>query len=1007
MQNDSQPLPEKIGIFQIERRLGQGGMGVVFLAYDPICKRHVALKQIRKDLNQNASLQKRFLREALIAANLSHPSIIPIYSIHKEEKTIFYTMPYVEGQTLKQILKISQEEEKEGEINHPIGSSIPALAHIFLKVCQAIAYAHSKGILHRDLKPDNIIVGKYGGVLLFDWGLADLYRNNLKDREFDKEASQNLDPEQMTIADRQGRVEDPNFEIKPTRSKTDSSSCFGIYRDNLKDREFDKEASQNLDPEPMTIAERQGMNSAELTKPGKVPGTLLYLAPEKILGQPSTPQTDIFSLGVILYQILTLHPPFRRKSIDHLRKTLQFETVIDPLEVAPYRDIPQHLADVVKRCLRFNPQERFQSVDEIISEVNSYIEGRPEWIPTAQLSIEEKNDWEFQENVLLAKHMAITRSPHILEWVSLMISRMSFAGNMRLEANIKLAEGGGGIGVLLAIPEASERKGLVEEGYYLWIGSHQEPGLRIFQFNVEVMTLPEPSLNIGTWHQLTIELLNNHLYVYLDDILRCHYISHVPMMGTHVGLLYKDADFTIQPLQISVGSQNAMVNCLAIPDSFLANKNYAKALIEYRRIASSFSGRTEGREALFRAGITLLQQALHQKNLKEKEKLYTSAQEEFSKLRFTPGAPLEFLGKSLIYKAMNDIEEEEKCLELALRKYPKHPLIKVIVEHIIFRLHETSNRNRVAAFHFLLLAAGHLPRIFSIEDNARLLNSLKTYLEPLAFLIPLASDHTNSEERLNIAVQIAFWLAKPLTLMEIAESPLSSFIINNAFLCLLVLNGHEWIRKNTHRCERGETLKIALLADKEGALACLKKILCLPIDDFSLRCAHYLIENALISGNSSQLIPLFDQLSLSIKENKEQFDVLFIWAYLLNDEWKKAQALFESYSPEILANEYCPLYPLMGCWLHHTEGEEIALTHFASSIDLPYPPTTMLLSFYLRGKISEKRGWIATAFSWEKIQLFRQLHLYYHCAEEPHKAKYFLKLMKRELKRVHTQHCYS
>src|SRR5690349_19858730 len=122
MEKPLHPLPQKIGDYQIKSSLGKGGMGEVFLAFDPVCKRSIALKQIRQDLNQNIALKKRFLREALIAAHLSHPSIIPIYSIHKEDKNIFYTMPFVEGQTLKQIIKISQEEEKEGEIKHPIGA---------------------------------------------------------------------------------------------------------------------------------------------------------------------------------------------------------------------------------------------------------------------------------------------------------------------------------------------------------------------------------------------------------------------------------------------------------------------------------------------------------------------------------------------------------------------------------------------------------------------------------------------------------------------------------------------------------------------------------------------------------------------------------------------------------------------------------------------------------------------------------------------------------------------
>lgn len=932
MQDNDNPLPKKIGNYEIERALGQGGMGEVFLAFDPFCKRHIALKQIRKELAQNVSLQKRFLREALVAAHLSHPSIIPIYSIDKQENNVFYTMPFVEGHTLKQIIKISQQEEKEGEIKHPIGSSIPALANIFLKVCQAIAYAHAKGILHRDLKPDNIIVGKYGEVLLFDWGLADCIEYK----------------------------EDPALSVE------------------------------------LPI-------SAELTKPGKIPGTLLYLAPERIVNGVSTPQTDIYALGVILYQILTLHLPFHRRSLEHLRKTLQFERIIAPQEIAPYRDIPDHLADVVKRALAIDPQERFHSVDEMISEINSYIEGRPEWIPAEHLNIATKSDWEFQENILLAKHMAITRSPDVLEWVSLMISRASFTGNVRLETRVKINENGNGIGLLLSIPETSERKSLIEEGYYLWIGSEKHPGLSLFQFNVEVMVIADFSLTINTWHSLRIELVDNRLHVHLDQSKHCHYISHVPMVGTHIGLLCKDADFSIEPIKIFLGSQNAMVNCLAIPDAFLANKNYAKALIEYRRIASAFSGRTEGREALFRAGITLLQQALQQKSLKEKEKLYTAAHDEFSTLRFTPGAPLEFLGKSLIYKATKEIEEEEKCLELALRKYPKHPLIKVIVEHIIFRLHETSNTHRVAAFHFLLLAAGHLPGIFSFDDNARLFKNLQAHLDPLDFLLPLPSPCESAEERLYVSVQIAFWLVKPMVLIEMIENASSPFILSNAFLCLLMLDAKDWLHAHLHRCPEANTFKDVLVAGEEKTIASFEKISTHPMTPFTLSCIYGLFEKALMEGKSAEYLSFFEQLSHTFPAEKKKFDVLLIWSYLLNREWKKAQTLLERYPPETLANEYSPFYPLMGCYLRQREGAEIALSHFSGAIELPFPPMTMLLSFYLRGKITEKKGWIFSALSWEKIQLFRQLHLYHVCANEPHRAKHFLNLLKRELNRVRTQ----
>ena len=161
-------LPNAIGPYGIVQSLGKGGMGEVYLAKDPMCGRHVALKRIRPELRLNKTIQNRFLREAQVASALSHPSIVPILAIQTIPPDVYYTMPYVEGVTLRQILRANREQG-----GHPVIKSIPSLARIFLQVCEAVAYTHSKGILHRDLKPENIIVGKYGEVMILDWGIAD------------------------------------------------------------------------------------------------------------------------------------------------------------------------------------------------------------------------------------------------------------------------------------------------------------------------------------------------------------------------------------------------------------------------------------------------------------------------------------------------------------------------------------------------------------------------------------------------------------------------------------------------------------------------------------------------------------------------------------------------------------------------------------------------------------------------------------------------------------------
>ena len=116
-------------------------------------------KKYERTWSNIKTIRQRFLREARIASQLNHPAIIPIFSIHEDNEHIYYTMPYVEGNTLRHLIKEGKE--------------IPALMRIFLTVCQAIAYSHSKGVLHRDVKPENIIVGKFGEVLILDWGLAE------------------------------------------------------------------------------------------------------------------------------------------------------------------------------------------------------------------------------------------------------------------------------------------------------------------------------------------------------------------------------------------------------------------------------------------------------------------------------------------------------------------------------------------------------------------------------------------------------------------------------------------------------------------------------------------------------------------------------------------------------------------------------------------------------------------------------------------------------------------
>ncbi len=925
--------------YQLLENIGKGGMGEVFLAFDTVCGRRIALKKIRSDLLDHPQIRHRFLKEAHITCQLTHPAIIPIYSIQAIQLSAYYTMPFVEGETLKQIIRKSRQQEKKGEKLDHLGGSIPALMRVFITICQAVAYAHSKGVLHRDLKPENIIIGKYGEVLILDWGLAKYIHSPLSDEE--------------------------EMPLQPTI------------------------------PFP---------ENAEITRLGKVVGTVAYMAPERALGQPATIQTDVYALGVILYQLLTLIPPFKRGTLEEFRKKMAKEEWLDPILAAPYRDVPKMLARIAEKCLSRNPQERYDSVDELIYELENYLEGRSEWVHVAELHVRRKADWEFQEHVLIAEHIAITRATDETEWVNLMISYQSFTGNTRIETSICLGESAHGIGLLMSVPEASQRN-YMTDGYCLWLGSDQHRSTKLLRSNVEVMQAPDIFLKRRQWTRIRIEKIDKSIHFYLDDVLQFSYIAHLPLIGTHIGLLSRDADFEIEALQVYVGSLNLTVNCLAVPDAFLAHRDFTQALSEYRRIAYSFPDRVEGREAIFRAGLILIEQA---KGAKDKLPFLEQALKEFEKLHRTPGGPLEYLGKALVYQTLNENEEEIKCFELAYRRYPKHPLLPVLQEQILSRMHEVSRKERIATYRFILLCTRQLPPSAIDTHTRRLFASLQKHWE----LLPFIEEHSHKISTFpmrRFAIPLAFWLAKPYILGEILEDLLntdqpSTLEIANALACLIELGAWEYAQSKLNQIKLSSSLLGITWEEIEMMIAChsqpleviFKQLFGIPhlkLDFSKMRPLLYALDQA-IDQRQINLVHLamqaLEHCELSF-DARLRFNTRRIWALLWDKNWQQAGEIIYAYPVELLNKESTPLHFLYGCWLQGTEGREMAMIHFMGLFHVTYPRSWTLASHELIGDLLQ-RDWLDKAFLWEKRQLYRQLVLYYHCAGEEQLSQHFSQL---------------
>ena len=914
--------PFQIGRYTILKLIGMGGMGEVFLADDPICGRQVALKRITPKRKSKKKACDRFKKEVQIAAQLAHPTIVPIYDLHEDEDNLYYTMPYLQGETLRMILIKTRMANDNGLPPHIMGGSIPSLMLAFLNICQAIEHTHSKGFLHRDLKPENIIVGEYNEVTILDWGVA--------------------------------------TEI--------------VNVDEVEDEEGDTPGK-----------DQSNIRAAA--------GTIDYMSPERAFRQPATIKSDIYSLGVILHFMLTLQLPYRRpRELKEWRQHLRdngFEPPIDPQEVAPFREITQQLTRITLKSLHPDPKQRYDSVKEIITEMQRYIQGRPDWIPMQQLDINRATDWEFQESVMLTKQMAISRYAGLMEWVLIMLSKESYSGNIQVQALVRPLENSGGIGVMLCIPDDSRRESL-QKGFLVWIGSKETPGCKLFRDNVEVTRVDDVFLEPGEAYNIAVERQDSFVRLLINDVQKMVYMSHTPLVGGHFGIVSKDVEFEISPIQLSSGSQNVLVNCLAVPDAFLLNKDFDRAITEYRRIASSFKGRPEGREAVFRAGYALIKQA--QDNKSKSKEYFQKALDEFETLHQSPGAPIEYLGKALVYQAENNLEEELKCLELGVRKFPKHPLRYVLDEHILFRLHETAQKDRIGAYAYTLLTLRHIPKIYNLKETNRLTKNLTVSWEDLPFITTPSNFSDENEEHLQLSIQLTFWLARPNILYELVQAIPKEYkhreiLLQNGLLALFELRYPkliDFILSVKYRNEDFGALKESFeIAIDEGTTLTQK------LDRLQAKGNEQLVASLFNQGltikGAPKLLPYFDEDS--------RFDVQHIWALLLSGKKRAVEKLLEK---KPINNQSSIYFMLEGCYLAQSKGEDVALKHFDPLLEATFPSTPSLLAHFLKGHIDIKGPWFSQSFLWEKLQLYRQLSLYYTCLDKPRKAAQYEALIDKE-----------
>lgn len=284
------------------KEIAGGGDGVLLSSYDNNLRRKVAIKKLNREKNDDVRRQRRLIREARITAQLAHPNTVPVYEMGlADDGEVYFAMKRVEGENLFKILCRIARGEREAKAEF----TLYRLLSILIQASNALAYAHAHGVIHRDVKPENILVGLFGEVYMMDWGVAKVWGmpNEGGEVDFTKE-------------------------------------------DMLK----------------------------RLTSSGRRPGTPLYMSPEQVRDKPIDERTDIFSMGVVLYEVLALREPFRGARIKDTFDNILHEDPPPPSSIARHLQVPPRLDAICAKAMQKKAGERYQSMLEFVREIREFRE---------------------------------------------------------------------------------------------------------------------------------------------------------------------------------------------------------------------------------------------------------------------------------------------------------------------------------------------------------------------------------------------------------------------------------------------------------------------------------------------------------------------------------------------------------------------------------------------------------------------------------------------------------
>ncbi|WP_044256808.1 serine/threonine protein kinase [Rhodopirellula sp. SWK7] len=314
------PRPQGLAKYSDLTEMARGGNGVLYSAYDQIVGRTVVLKMLLPEHRLDRAFRRRLLREARVTAQLEHPGTVPVHEIGEDEEYgIYYAMKRISGENFFSVLRQLAKGDEAVAAAFPLDRRI----EIVRDTCQTLVFAHAAGVIHRDVKPENIWVGNFGEVTLLDWGAAKVWGESALD---------------------EGR-----YLASPVRRKPPADDSLTVEHG---------EPSYEL---------------PTLTPANQLIGTPTYMSPEQIANRDIDERSDVFSAGVCLYEAMAIAEPFRGKNRDETFDNICMRQPTPPSERSPKQHIPVEADRIVFKAIAKQTANRYQSMRELITDLDDLL----------------------------------------------------------------------------------------------------------------------------------------------------------------------------------------------------------------------------------------------------------------------------------------------------------------------------------------------------------------------------------------------------------------------------------------------------------------------------------------------------------------------------------------------------------------------------------------------------------------------------------------------------------